>query len=121
MSVTHKVMNGAFIAMSHAYTGESLAPFLSVTVLHVFGGTVHLFRREAGVRGVRVVVWRHAVDILSCRQTWSALFGGGRWLLHAVHLCLQRCARFFLLRNTKVCLRAHSPAGLEEEGQKSAS
>lgn len=33
---------------SHTSTGESLALFLSVTVLHVFCGMVHLFRRASG-------------------------------------------------------------------------
>lgn len=109
---------------SHTSTGESLALFLSVTVLHVFlwnGSPVSEGKRSLGVR---VVVWRHAVDILSCRQTWSALSlspeGGGGFARHPP-LPATLCKVCFFLRNAKMCLQAHSsppPAGLEEEGEK---
>lgn len=58
--------------------------------------------------GVRVVVWRHAVDILSCRQTWSSLSPPGGFARHPP-LPATLCKVCFFLRNAKMCLQAHSP------------
>lgn len=61
--------------------------------------------------GVRVVVWRHAVDILSCRQTWSSLSPPGGFARHPP-LPATLCKVCFFLRNAKMCLQAHSPPPL---------
>lgn len=114
--------------VTHTSTGESLALFLSVTVLHVFlwnGSPVSEGKRSLGVR---VVVWRHAVDILSCRQTWSALSlslslpsGGGGGFARRPPLPATLCKVCFFSTQRQKCAYKHTtppPLAWRRRGKK---
>lgn len=70
--------------------------------------------------GVRVVVWRHAVDILSCRQTWSSPAGGGL-RTPSTSACNTVQGLFFSTQRKNVPTSTLPPADLEEEGKKKSA
>lgn len=93
---------GAFAVLDTAYLINSNAE------------RIHLCRRK--LVEVWVVLWRHMVEFQDCRQTQSADLlraGGEEMALLAIRVCLQCCARFFFLQNTKLPLPAHVKEGAQ--------
>lgn len=76
------VVCGAFIAMSHTYTGESLALFSTIAVLHGFGEMVRLFGGEVvrvvGLSGGTRLIGSTLQADVECSLHWGEGGRGGR-------------------------------------------
>lgn len=121
-SIVYKVLNCVFIAMSHTLTGEPLALFVCYSTARFVKWFTCL---EGSCCEVWVVLWRHMVDfffffyVAGRRGVLFFLVEGKKnqedGFARSPLLPAIMCKVF--LHNTKMCLQAHFPTGLQEEIQ----